>query len=102
MLDIPLRRSGVLETVRHDAAAFSELCHHLLVEPDVHFRRAIELTLVTELLSKLLASAEATVELEQLHQIDNRFSPIQFLFLRVGELLDDVLDLLARERLDRR
>src|SRR5713226_4732533 len=31
-----VRASGVLETVRHGAAAFGELGHDLLVQPDVH------------------------------------------------------------------
>src|SRR5262245_48592254 len=66
------RRSGrlVLQAVRHLAAALGELGHHLLVQPDVHFRRAVERALVAQLLRQLLAGAQAGVELEQLHEID--------------------------------
>src|SRR5262249_18531090 len=46
-----------LETVRHLAAALGKLCHDLLVQPDVHFRRAIESAGVAEFLRQLLAGA---------------------------------------------
>jgi hypothetical protein len=75
-----IRRAGssvlVLETVRHHAAALSKFDHDLLVEPDVHFRRAIEFALVSEFLRQLLAGAKAAVQLEQLHQIDDRLFPV--------------------------
>jgi hypothetical protein len=32
------RQSGDLKTGRHGAAAFGQLCHDLLVEPNIHFR----------------------------------------------------------------
>jgi hypothetical protein len=59
----------VLETVRHNTAALGKLRHDLLVQPDVHFRRTIELTFVAELLCELLAGGQAAVELEQLYSI---------------------------------
>ena len=69
----PNQRLGVLETDRHHAAALGKLRHDLLVQPDVHFRRAIESSSVAELLRQLLAGAKAAVELEQLHEIDDRY-----------------------------
>src|SRR5262249_9647112 len=85
-------RSSVLETVRNLAAAFGELGHDLLVQPDVHFRRAVERALVAKLLRQLLARAETAVEVEQLHQVDDRLFPVQFFTLAVGDLLYHHLD----------
>jgi hypothetical protein len=44
---------------------------HLLVQPNVHFRRASELAPITELLRELLARAQTAVEFKQLHEIDD-------------------------------
>src|SRR5262245_33730494 len=53
-----------LETVRDLAAALGKLCHDLLVQPDVHFRRAIESAGVAEFLRQLLAGAKAAVQFQ--------------------------------------
>src|SRR5215467_14347610 len=54
-----------LETVRHLAAALGKLCHDLLVQPYVHFRRAIDRARVAEFLGQLFASPEAAVQFQQ-------------------------------------
>src|SRR6516165_6390717 len=54
-----------LETVRHLAAALGKLCHDLLVQPDIHFRRAIESAGVAEFLRQLLAGAKAAVQFQR-------------------------------------
>src|SRR3954471_8020864 len=66
-----------LETVRHLAAAFSKLRHDLLVQPDIHVRRAIESAGITEFLGQLFAGGKTAVQFQQLHQIDDRFPPIE-------------------------
>jgi len=60
-----------LETIRHLATGLGELCHDLLVQPDVHFRRAIESACVAELLRQLLSGAKAAVQFQQLHQVND-------------------------------
>jgi hypothetical protein len=50
-----------LETVRHLAAALGKLCHDLLVQPDVHFCRAIESACIAEFLRQLFSGAKAAV-----------------------------------------
>ena len=59
------------EAVRHLAAALGELGHHLLVQPHVHFRRAVERAGIAELFRELLAGMQAAVEVEQLHKVDD-------------------------------
>src|SRR5262249_18197764 len=44
--------------------ALGKLCHDLLVQPDVHFRRAIESAGVAEFLRQLLAGAKAAVQFQ--------------------------------------
>ena len=80
------------ETVRHLAAALGELCHDLLLQPDIHRRRAIESAGVAELLRQLLARAEAAVQFEQLHQIDDGVFPIEIFALLGGELGKNPVD----------
>src|SRR5262249_38538664 len=91
-----------LETVRHLAAALGELRHDLLLQPDVHRRRAIEGAGVAELLRQLLTGAEAAVQFQQLHQIDDRAFPIEIFILLVGEFRKDGFDISFRDRLCRR
>jgi hypothetical protein len=50
-----------LETVRHLAAALGKLDHDLLVQPDVHFCRAIESAGIAEFLRQLFSGAKAAV-----------------------------------------
>src|ERR1043166_168736 len=53
--------SGDLEAGRHRAAAFRELSHDLLVQPDVHFRRAVERARIAEQVMAKLAEGGGTV-----------------------------------------
>ena len=50
-----------LETVRHLAAALGKLDHDLLVQPDVHFCRAIESAGIAEFLRQLFSGAKAAI-----------------------------------------
>src|SRR5262245_4278183 len=93
------RGSGVLEALRHFPAGLGELDHHLLVQPDVHRRGAVERAGIAEFLRQLLACAEAAVQLEKLHQIDDRCVPVEVLVLLVGEPRDHRLDIGLRHRL---
>src|SRR5439155_19862143 len=88
-----------LETVGDLASALGDLCHDLLMQPDIHFRRTVERAFVAELLGELLARAQTAVELEELHEIDDRLFPIVRFLLRVGEFLDHGFDFGARHRL---
>jgi hypothetical protein len=60
-----------LETVRYFAAGLGELYHDLLVQPDVHFRRAIERASVAEFLGQLFAGRKAAVQFQQFHQVND-------------------------------
>ena len=76
-----------------------QLRHHLLVQPDVHLGGAVERAGVAELLGELLAGVEAGVEVEELHQVDDRLLPVVVRAAAlVGLLLDHRLDLLAGHR----
>jgi len=81
-----------LETVGHLAAAFSKLRHDLLVQPDIHVRRAIESAGVAEFLGQLFAGGKTAVQFQQLHQIDDRFPPIEVFALFVVKFLEDCFD----------
>src|SRR5262249_50151887 len=74
-----------LETVRHLAAALGKLCHDLLVQPDVHFCRAIESACIAEFLRQLFAGAKAAVQFQQFHQVNDRPFPIIIFVLLIGE-----------------
>jgi hypothetical protein len=52
----------VLKAHRHHPAGLGKLRHDLLVQPDVHFRRAIESASVAELLRQLFAGVPAKIE----------------------------------------
>src|SRR3954471_1013742 len=83
-----------LETIRHLAAALGELGHDLPVQPEVHLGGAIEGAGVAELLRQLLARTEAAVQFQQLHQIDDRLSPVEVFSLIVVQPLENGLDVL--------
>jgi hypothetical protein len=70
------------------AAVLRELLHHLLVQPDIHRRRIVRVTAIVQFGSKLFARREARVEIEKLHEIDNRLLPVE-LFLVVGRELGE-------------
>src|SRR5262249_26628043 len=98
---IPERGLGP-ETVRYLAAALGKLCHDLLLQPDIHRRRTIESAGVAEFLRQLLAGAKATVQFEQLHQIDDRVFPIKIFALVGSKFREDCFDVSSRDRLARR
>ena len=81
-----------LETIRHLAAALGELDHDLPVQPEIHLGGAIEGAGIAEFLCQLLARAEAAVQFQQLHQIDDRLSPVEIFFLIVVQPLENGLD----------
>jgi hypothetical protein len=58
----------------------------MLVQPDVHGRGVIHVAGIVQLLCEFLARAEAAAEVQQLHQIHDRLSPIEFLFFLRGEI----------------
>ena len=53
---------------------------------------------VIQFLCQFLARREAAVEIEQLHQIDDRLSPIELLFVLAGELGENGFDIDLRLR----
>ena len=57
------------------AAIFGELDHHLFVQPYIHFCRVLHISLIVEFLSQTLAGRTAAVQIEKLHQVDDRGSP---------------------------
>src|SRR5262249_58238155 len=63
-----------LETVRHLAAALGKLCHDFLVQPDVHFRRAIERAGVAEFPRQSFSGANAPVWFQHLTHATDRSS----------------------------
>jgi len=80
---------SVLDLGRQLAAIGRELGHHLLVQPDVHAGRIVGVAGVAELLGELLARGEAGVDIERLHQVDDRGPPLQLLPLRGDRLVED-------------
>ena len=73
-LRLALQFVGDLPTI------FGELDHHLFVQPYVHFCRVLHISLIMEFLSQTLARCSAAVQIEKLHQIDDRGSPLSFCF----------------------
>ena len=71
----------------------------MLVQPDVHCRRPSKLAPIAEFLRELLSRAQAAIKLEHLHEIDDRYLPIEVFILRVCDLLDYLFDLILRHRL---
>src|SRR6476661_10040815 len=80
--------SCALEALRYLAPALREPGHDLLVQPDIHVGGAVELAPVAKFLCQLFAGTEAAVQLQELHQIDDRLVPIEVLILVIGDLLD--------------
>src|SRR3954453_4735962 len=84
-----------LETIRHLAAGLGELGYDLPVQPEVHLGGAIERAGVAELLCQLLARAETAFQFQQLHQIDDRLSPVEVFSLIVVQPLENGFDVFA-------
>lgn len=57
------------EIGRYPTAVLGQFSHDLLVQPPVHGRGVVHVTGIVQLLGKLLASGEATVEVEEFHQV---------------------------------
>ena len=87
-----------LKAFGHRAATLGKLRHDLLVQPQVHFGRAIEGAGVAEFLGQLFAGAKAAVELQQLHQIDDRLLPVEIFALLVVDFLEDRFEVGSRDR----
>jgi hypothetical protein len=98
------RQALVLDLGRQLAAIRRKLGHHLLVQPDVHAGGIIAVAGVTEFLGKLLAGAEAGIDVKRLHQIDDRGAPCQLFTLGGSRLVHDGCDIdgLCRRRRSRR
>ena len=47
---------------------------------------------VFELLGEILTRLQARIEIEDLHQVDDRFAPIELFFLLRGHFRDDLFD----------
>ena len=75
------------------AAVRDQLHHHLPVQPDIHACGIIAVTGVTEFLRKLLACTEAGVDIERLHQIDDRGAPFQLFALGGNGLVQNGRDI---------
>ena len=75
-----LRSAGTLPPF---AASFCMtcLCSQMFIDAE-----SFDVAGVAELLGQLLARAEAAVELEQLHQIDDRFAPVELFLVLGGKL----------------
>ena len=85
--------ASVLDFRRQLAAIGGELGHHLLVQPDVHARGIIAVAGVAELLGELLARREARIDVERLHQVDDRGAPLQLFALGFDSRVEDRCDI---------
>src|SRR5205085_9904663 len=66
-----------------------ELPQYHWVQPHIHLRRVAQfLRRAAELGGELLASGQAAVESEELHQVDDRDPPVELLFAGRGEALE--------------
>ena len=81
-----------------------KLPHDLLMQPDIHGGGVVRVASVLQFASELLASRQAAVETESLHQVDDRGSPGKLLALCRCGLVDDCrnVDGLRRWRAGRR
>src|SRR6516165_8623433 len=75
------------------SAIFRELDHYLLMQPDVHRSRVLGVARVVQLFRQLLARGKAAVQIEQLHQINDRVSPIELLLVLASEILEHGFDI---------
>ena len=73
----------------------SELCpvlgkldHHLFVQPNIHFRGGLFVSLKVQLVGQVLARCSAAIQIKQFHQIDDGFAPIQFLLFLFRERVE--------------
>jgi len=71
----------------------ASLAINLLVQPDVHARGIIAVAGITELLGEFFPRAEAGIDIERLHQVDDRGAPFQFFLLGGDRLVQDGRDI---------
>src|ERR1700733_14821397 len=108
-------RAGLPELTRSDrlpfnvgwqlAAIGSEFGHHLLVQPDIHAGRVVGVAGVAKFFRQLLARGKTGIDIERLHQIDDRGTPLQLFALGLDRLVQDGRDvdgLSRRSRCGRR
>ena len=75
--------------VGHFAAVLRKLHHDLLVEPNIHGRRIVLVAGKMKLPGKLFARRKAGIEIEQLHQVDDRMPPVELLLVARGKLVEN-------------
>jgi hypothetical protein len=63
------------------------------VKPDVHARGIVGIAGVTKLLCKFFAGRKTGVDIERLHQIDDRGAPFQLFLLGGNRLVQDWRDI---------
>ena len=85
-------RTSRFQAIWHLSSTLSKLGHDLFVQPDIHLGRAIESASVTQFLGQLFAGGKTAVQFQQLHQINDRFPPIEVFALFVVEFLEDCFD----------
>ena len=65
--------------LRNFSTIGGELAHDLLVEPNVHFRRAFRVPRIAKFFGEFLSSGKTAVEVKQLQQINNRLIVVELL-----------------------
>src|SRR5689334_22373851 len=92
-LSLSRRKNPLMLDFRRQLAAIGgELGHDLLVQPDVHAGGVVGVTGIAKLLGEFLAGGEAGVDVERLHQVDDRGPPFQLLMLGGHRLVQDRRD----------
>jgi hypothetical protein len=63
------------------------------MQPDIHAGGIVGVAGVAELLGELLARRDAGIDVERLHQVDDRGAPCQLFFLAGNRLVEDGRDI---------
>ena len=63
------------------------------MQPDVHARRVIHVARIVQFLRQLLAGVQAAVEIQELHQVNDRSAPVELLGVLAGKMGEDRLDI---------
>src|SRR6185312_579885 len=98
---LSIRASGeasVLDLGRQLATVGGQLGHDLLVQPDIHAGGIVAVARVAKFLRELLACRKARIDVERLHQVDDRGAPLQLLALGLDGLIEDGCDVDSRSR----
>ena len=77
-----------LQIVGNLAPVLGKLDHHLFVQPNIHFRGVFFVSLIVQLVGQVLARCSAAIQIKQFHQIDDGFTPIQFLLFLFRERVE--------------